>query len=176
MRQRNRVALQLAIFVLVLVVGPSVVSAMDHEFDRVVRHIESCYHARRTRIPFLGLANFFVKAAKPGGVKEFKLAVFEDQDFGAPAENAQFDSEIEKSLGAEWRPLVRVFSRAQGELTRIYAKEAGKDVRLMVVTIEPHEAAVVQVKVDTEMLMKWLDHPGKIGGRCKGTSVTEAEH
>ena len=176
MRLRNRVALQFVIFVLVLAAGPATVWAMDHEFDRVVRHIESRYNARRTRIPFLGLANVFVKAAKPGGVKEFKLAVFEDQDFSVLPDITGFDADIETSLGPDWRPLVRIFSRHQGEWTRIYAREAGNDVKLLVVTIEPREATVVQVKIEPELLMKWLNHPDRMVDRCKGAPVAGAEH
>src|SRR5262245_48934882 len=55
--------------------------AKGRGFKDVVKHFETNYRAKRTRIPLLGLANFAVKLVRPAGVKGFKLAVFEDQDF-----------------------------------------------------------------------------------------------
>ena len=57
-------------------------------FKDVVKHIETNYRAKKTRIPMLGLANFAVKLIRPAGVKGFKLAVFEDQNFAARPEIA----------------------------------------------------------------------------------------
>ncbi|PYP83297.1 MAG: hypothetical protein DMF61_23895 [Blastocatellia bacterium AA13] len=173
MRLQNKVALQFLIFITVISAAPATAAAMDGGFNEIVHHIESYYHAKRTRIPFLGMANLFVKGARPGGVKEFKLAVFEDQDFGILPDNARFTSDIESSLGSEWHPLVQVYSHPQNELTRIYVKEDGTDVKLLLLTIEAREATVIQVKLDPELLVQWLNHPDKMGDISKGNrSVT----
>lgn len=49
--------------------------ADDPEFDAIAKHLKLRYNAKRIHIPFLGLANFFVKIIKPAGVKSFKVAI-----------------------------------------------------------------------------------------------------
>src|SRR5215510_13936185 len=76
-----------------LLVPPSLVAqAKGKGFKDVVKHIETNYRAKKTRIPMLGLANFAVKVIRPAGVKGFKLAVFEDQQFSASPGAASFDA------------------------------------------------------------------------------------
>ena len=65
-------------FLAVFLVASGVVLIADSEFDHVVKAIEVHYHTKRTHIPFLGVANVFVKVAHPAGASEFKLAIFED--------------------------------------------------------------------------------------------------
>jgi Ca-activated chloride channel homolog len=138
--------------------------ARDNEFKALVKHIETHYRARRTRIPFLGLAGFIVKIVRPAGVKGFKLAVFEDQDFSLSAEDRSFESVMGRALSAEWQPLVRVHSRKSGERVYIYAKPKGKDLELMIATLEQREAVVIQVKVNPDTLAKWMERPDRMGG------------
>jgi VWFA-related protein len=138
--------------------------ARDNEFKALVKHIETHYRARRTRIPFLGLAGFIVKVVRPAGVKGFKLAVFEDQDFSASAEDRTFESVMGRALSAEWQPLVRVHSRKSGERVYVYAKPKGKDLELMIATLERREAVVIQVKVNPDTLAKWMERPDRMGG------------
>jgi hypothetical protein len=130
--------------------------ARDGEFNSLVKEIEARYGARRMRIPFLGLASFMFKVVRPVGVKGFKLAVFEDHDFSACVEDNRFGAFMREALSEEWRPLVRVHSRRDGERTYIYAKDEGNDLHLMIVTIESREAVVVQVRVNPQSLSKWL--------------------
>ena len=63
--------------------------------------------------------------------------------------------------------MVRSYSRRDGEHTYIYAQDAGKDLKLLIVSVEPDEAAVVQVKVDPDKLAQFLDenvgHSGRSG-------------
>ena len=65
-------------FLGIFLVASGVVLIADSEFDHVVKAIEVHYHTKRTHIPFLGVANVFVKVAHPAGASEFKLAIFED--------------------------------------------------------------------------------------------------
>ena len=74
----------LFVIMIALLVSPSFFAlAKGKGFKDVVKHIETNYGAKKVRIPFLGLANFAVKLVRPAGVKGFKLAVFEDQNFSA---------------------------------------------------------------------------------------------
>lgn len=53
--------------------------------------------------------------------------------------------------------MVRSISRRSGEHVYIYAQQAGKDMKLLVVNVEPTEADVIQVKVDPDKLEQFLD-------------------
>src|SRR5262249_59228014 len=95
-----------------LLVSPSLVAlAKGKGFKDVVRHIETNYRAKKVRIPLLGLANFAVKLIRPAGVKGFKLAVFEDQDFSARASAASFDAVMREAYDKDWRPMVQIHSK-----------------------------------------------------------------
>jgi hypothetical protein len=142
--------------------GP-VVFAGDDEFDAIANHIMATYGGKRVRIPFLGLANFAVKIIRPAGVKNFKLATFEQLSTPDPDLDNRFGDAVRQVLSKDWRPLVRVRSRRSNEHTLIYAREAGKDLKLMIVTLEPREATLIRVKLDPRTLAKWMENPKIMG-------------
>ena len=146
-----------------VLVAPMTASAKDNEFDRVVKQLKTQYRAKRTGIPLLGLVNFAIKIVRPKGVKNFKLAMFEDQDFSDKPGGVQLSSVVQAALTPAWHPLVRVYSQQNGEQTYIYLREAGRDIKLLIVNVEPREAVVVQVKVDPQTLIKWMQKPDRIG-------------
>jgi hypothetical protein len=137
--------------------------AGDREFDAVVRRIETTYKTKRVRVPLTGLARLAVRIARPEGVKSFKLAAFENLSAPDPIEAARLGEVLRNSLDAAWRPLARVRSRGGGEQTFVYLREDGRDVRLMVVSVEPAEATVVRVRVGRETLARWMNDPGRAG-------------
>lgn len=137
-------------------------AAGDADFKALVRGIETRYQVTRTRIPLFGVVKFFVNVSRPHGVKQFDLAVFEDVNFGEPDER-EFDTLVREAVGGNWRPMVRVRSRAPNEWTYVYVKEAGRDTRMMIATFEPGEAVVMQYKVNTRKLMEMLVRPERIG-------------
>jgi hypothetical protein len=153
-----------SVLVLILLVCSSSVLAKpkDEGFKAVVRHLETHYHAKRTSIPFLGLANLAVKVARPAGVKGFQLAVFEDQDFVTPRGGVPFEQVVSEAFGDGWQPLVRVYSRRDGEYTYIYGRPNGADLKLAVVVLEAREAVVVEATVDTDAAAKFLSKPETI--------------
>jgi len=146
----------------VLLLTTATASAKEDDFKMLVQHVESHYHAKRLRIPLLGLANFAVKIVRPKGVKGFKLAVFEDQDFSPQPGDRRFETTIRGVLPLEWQPLVCVRSRG-GERTYIYAREDGKDIKLLVVTLGPRNAVVIEAKLNPKSLMNDLDQPRQMG-------------
>ena len=151
----------------------TVVAAKDQGFKAVVKHLESHYHAKRKRIPFLRLANLAVKIVKPAGVKSFQVAVFEDQDFSRQSEDPQLEAVMQGALKDGWRPLVRRRSSrdGSGERAYIYAKEAGKDTKLLSVVMEPHQALVVEAKVDPQALIKFMEKPEIMGRSLAGLTA-----
>ena len=137
--------------------------AEDPEFDAITRHLKQHYNAKRISIPFLGLANFFVKIIRPAGVKSFKVAIFEDLNFGSgQGGSVGLNAVMRTALSPEWQPLVRVRSR-DGEQLYVYAREAGENIKLMVVTIDHSDAVVARVKLSPKRLAEFLQNPKILG-------------
>jgi hypothetical protein len=130
----------------------------DREFDRVVTAVEKHYGVKRTHIPLMGLANFFVKVAHPAGTSGFKLAVFEDLPAPRFDDRAELDRFMDDVRG-HLHPLVVTRSRRDGESSYIYAGEVGKSTELLIASFERHEATVIQVTVDMETLLKMIGSP-----------------
>jgi hypothetical protein len=134
---------------------PEVVYADD--FGRIVHHIEASYHVHRNHRFLMGCAGMIVRFWHIGGVKSIKLAVFEDQHLDGTDTDAKLDQVVQRASQSGWQPTVRSYSRHSGEHTYIYAQAAGKDLKLLLVSVEPNEAVVMQVKVDPEKLGEFLD-------------------
>lgn len=173
--------LLILIAILIALLLPSVtVTAKEQGFDAVVKHIESYYRVKRTRIPFMGVASFAVKFVRPAGVKDFKLATFDEQDFSRPINDAAFESDLRRALEKGWQPLVRRRSRREGESERlyIYTKHDGKDTQLLTIVIEARQAVVVEAKIDQAAMLKFMDKPEIMGislaGNLSGKSLIGA--
>ena len=147
---------------LITVAAPAA-RADDPEFDAITSQLKSHFNAHRISIPFMGLANFFVRVVRPAGVKSVKVAIFEDLSF-APGQNtaSNFTALMRSALSPEWQPLVRVRSR-DGEQLFVYAREAGENIKLMVVTIDNTDAVVARVKLSPKRLAEFLQNPKILG-------------
>jgi VWFA-related protein len=171
-RYRHIVSLLLS-SVLLLTLAPTA-WAKGKGFKDVVKHLQSNYGARKTKVPMLGLANFVVKVIRPAGVKGFKLAVFEDQDFSPRAGEASFLTVMRQAYLAEkgWKPLVQTNSKRDGALQRafIFFKENKKDVEVVVTTLGEREASVIEVKFSPDKMVAFLDNP-RIMGISLGKSL-----
>ncbi|HWW74813.1 MAG TPA: hypothetical protein VNZ44_05410 [Pyrinomonadaceae bacterium] len=150
----------LAALLLVFALAPTATARAD-EFDAVVRNVRAACGGKRVRIPFLGLANFATKFVRPAGVKSFKLAVFEDLSRAGDASG--LGAAIGESLGPEWRQLVRVRSGHGAEQTHVYIREAGRDLKLMIVTLDGEQATVIRAKVNPEALARFAREPKVLG-------------
>jgi len=146
-------------FLATFLLASGVVLMGDSEFDHVVKAIETHYHAKRTHIPFLGLANVVVKVAHPAGASEFKLAVFEDLGDLSDVDDRELDRFMHDLGSSRLRPLVRVHSRHDHDSVYIFAADEGRDTRMLIATFERDEATVIQVKVDMDQLIKWINSP-----------------
>lgn len=126
------------------------------DFGKIVHHIEVNYHVHRQHRWVMGLAGFTVKFWHVAGVKSFKGAIFENQPFVNAASDTRFDEVVRAALDSGWQPLVQSWDRHTGERTYIYAQEVsaknGKDMKVLVVSLESNEAVVLQVKVDPNKL------------------------
>lgn len=146
-------------------------SAQADDFGRIVHRIEASYHVHRSHRFLMGFAGLVVKFWHVGGVKSMKAAVFEDQSLDLSSPDTSLEEIIQAAARSGWQPVVRSFSRRTGETAYVYMQPAGKDVKMLVVSVEPDEAAVIQLKFSPDKLSKFLDeeigghhdHPGDIG-------------
>jgi hypothetical protein len=136
-------------------------SARGDDFDAVVRNVRAACGGKRVRIPFLGLASFASKFVRPAGVKSFKLAVFEDLSMAGDVRG--LGAAIGQSLGPEWRPLVRVRAGRGSEQTHVYVRDAGDDLKLMIVTLDGEQATVIRARVSPEALARFARDPSLLG-------------
>ena len=140
-------------------------------FNDVVKYIEKNYGVKKTKIPMLGLAKFAIWMIRPAGVKGFKLAVFEDQNFAGRPESIPFSQVMRQSFNKEWAPLVQINSRRDGfTRTFIYVRQTKKDVEFALAMLEEREAVVVQAKFNPDAAAKFLENP-KIMGVSLGGSI-----
>lgn len=127
-------------------------AAADREFEAAVRHVQTNFEGNRVWIPFLGVADFVCAIARPAGVKHFKLAVFED------LRARRDDSEEFSGLGSDWRPLVRVRNRRNGESTSIYAKDEGTWTKVILLTTEHRDATVISMTMRPRQLIEFVEN------------------
>jgi len=137
--------------------------AEDRAFKAISTHLKTRYKAKRKGIPFMGLATFALKLIRPAGVKSIKVAIFEDLDDTGNINHAELNSVIRDSLDQEWQPLVRVYSRRGGQQVFVYAREEGKDIKLLVVTMDQTEAVLARVKLNPGALAKFMENPKILG-------------
>jgi hypothetical protein len=144
---------------LLLAAGSAAYGA-DWEFDHIVRAIENHYGVKRTHVPLMGVANLFVKVARPAGTSGFKLALFEDlQSSSDYNEQMDLDRFMDDVCSRGLHALVVTHSRRDGESSYILAAEIGKSTRLLIATFESKEATVVEVQVDMDRLLKMIGSP-----------------
>ena len=150
-------------FLAVFLAGYAVALGGDGEFDHVVKAIESHYGTKRTHVPFMGLASFAVKVAHPAGTSDFKLALFEDLRIRSERDETDLDHFMQTLYSSSLRPVVRAHSRRDGNATYIYMGDAGKSTRVLIAAFSGTDATVIEVKVDVNTLMKWLNDPDEAG-------------
>ena len=152
---------RLAAVILAVLAIQSVARADD--FGDIVHNIEKHYNAKQKKIPFLGLGGFAVKVIRPAGVKGFKFAFFEDQDFTAGPRDRVFEQELRGSLDQKWTPTVSSRDRVSGNRSYVFTHKAGKDLEVLSVTISPRQAIVVQAKINPESAAKFMENPQILG-------------
>jgi hypothetical protein len=131
--------------------------AAADDFSKIVHHIEVNYHVHRQHRWVMGLAGFTVKFWHIAGVKSLKGAIFENQPFVNAASDTRFDEVVRAAMDSGWQTVVQSWDRHSGERTYIYAQDLGKDMKLLVVSLESNEAVVLQVKVDPKKLNDFIE-------------------
>ncbi len=160
----------IAIFVLCCASLP-VVRAKGDDFNSVVKMIEEFYNVKHVGIPFLAKAGMKVAttaARIKGGTARrlaeagsIKLAVFEDQAFNG--DFRKFRTSLNQALSVTWMPLIQTLSAAGEEQTYIFLRDAGDKTNVLVITIDQHDATVVQVTLSQKNLALLLKDPEGTG-------------
>ena len=150
-----------------LVVFSAPVQAKDDDFNSVVKMIEQFYEVKHQGIPFLAKAGMKVATTaariKGGQAKRIaeagsiKLAVFEDQSFDG--DFVKFRASLNGALSLTWTPLIQTLSATDAEQTYIFLRSAGEKFNVLVITIEPREATVIQVTLSPKNLAQLIKDP-----------------
>jgi len=157
---------------LILWLAPPTAATTD-EFGSVVKLVERFYRVKHQGIPILARAGMTAARTaariKGGTAKRLaeagsvKVAIFEDQDFDSRGAIVNFKNSIMNELGERWSPLVQTLAPKDEEQTHIFLRNAGDKVDVLVVTIERHAAAVVQVTLKPDVLASLLRDPNDMG-------------
>ncbi len=138
------------------------INAKKNDYEAIVNHLKTKYQAKKVKIPFMWLARFAVKVVRPAGVKSFSVTMFEDLRFSRATLDEEMQSAMRNSLNADWSPIFRARSRT-GEQAYMYMRESGKDVKIMVVTIDQNQAAVVRATFSPDKLAEFVENPKIFG-------------
>jgi hypothetical protein len=138
--------------------------AKGAEYSAVVKLVETHYRVKHRGIPFV--ANLGVKTAKVVSKSarrvlrfgDFKLAIFEDQDFSGRDAKGDIRAGLRRTLEPEWHPLVAVRLEEEGQ-TYTYTKADGDKFKVLIVVIGQRDATVLQVNLNPEEFAKLLLNP-----------------
>lgn len=162
MAKRNKLFLALVLLFFVFTFTAPEINAKSNEYKSVVKHLKTKYKAKKVKVPFMWLARFAVKVVRPAGVKSFSMTLFEDLNFSRETLDAEMQAVLKNSMSSEWNPVFRVRSR-DGQQAYMYMRESGDNVRIMLVTIDKNQAAVIRATLDPEKLVEFIDNPKILG-------------
>lgn len=158
---------------LLLGAAPAGVLASGDGFNDAVKTIEQFYHVKHQSIPLLARAGMkavrtaakikggdYKRLAEAGSVR---VAFFEEQDFDSHGQIAAFKASMQATLAGNWSPLVQTLAPKNEEQTYIYIRAAGEKFHVLVVTIERHEATVVQATIAPDVLAQLMKDPNDMG-------------
>ena len=160
-----------AIVLLLCCVANSANAKGGDDFGAVVKLIERYYNVKHQSLPFLAKAGIktatTIARLKGGTAKRIaesgsmKLAVFEGQ--ALTREFTEFRRSLNAQLTESWTPFVQFLSPAGPEQNYIFLRENGSKFDVLLVTIDSHDAAVIQVTVSPANLALLLKDPEGTG-------------
>jgi hypothetical protein len=167
--------LTIAVFMITLLLNWSAASSVAHGdgFTDAVKMIEQFYHVKHQNIPLLARAGIktvrtaakirggdYKRLAEAGSVR---VAFFEDQSFDSRGQIASFKQSMQATLAGAWSPLVQTLAPRDEEQTYIFIRDAADKFHVLVVTIERHDATVIQATVSPEILAQLMKDPEGMG-------------
>jgi hypothetical protein len=146
--------------------------AQKSEFDQIGSHLRSHYQAKKVHIPLMWLARAVVHVAKPAGVKSFNVTLYEDLKFSMETVDNEMQIAMRSSFGPEWTSVFHVRSR-DGQQAYMYMREAGKNVKIAVVTVEKEQASVIRATISPDRLATFINNPSVFGISLKSDEKDE---
>jgi hypothetical protein len=134
------------------------------EYDAIVHHLKSQYHAKKVNLFVMWAARAIVSVAHPAGVKSFSLTVFNHLKFAPEKVDNEMQAAMRNSFGPEWSPIFHVRSR-DGQQAYMYMRDAGENVRVVLVTIDKENAAVIRATFSPDKLADFINDPRIFGIR-----------
>jgi hypothetical protein len=177
MRLLPRTALLiLAAFFAIASVGKTA-RAKGDDFKSVVKFVEQFYSVKHQTLPFLaraGIKTATTAARIAGGTKKkiaeagsVKVAFFEDEGFGDESRPDRSPHDFKTGLNAAllttWTPLVQTVAPKDNEQSYIFIRNAGDKFDVLVVTVDQHDAIVVQVTISPKTLAELMRDPAEMG-------------
>ena len=120
------------------------------------------FQAKKVKIPFMWLARLAVRIVKPAVVRSFNFTLFENLNFSSSTLDEEMQTAMRNSLSPDWSPILRIRSQNEDQVYA-YMREDGKNLKLMLVTINRDEAAVIRATFNPEKLADFLDNPRIFG-------------
>lgn len=150
--------------VLSLLLAASAARGAGHEFDEVVKAVESHFGVSRTRIPLMGLANLVMAVAHPAGATGVHIALFPDLHADLDDETQIELDHFMGTLASETlHPVIRTRSASNGEATYVFCGDTGKTTQVLIASFHRNEATVVECKIQFETLLRWIQSPQDAG-------------
>src|SRR5215510_11892277 len=139
----RKYAQSVVILSILLFAGVTFAEAKPREYDAVVQHLKTKYHAKKINLLFMWAARAVVGIAKPAGVKSFSLTIFRSLKFSRETIDNEMQTVMRSSYGPEWSQIFHVRSRT-GQQAYMYMAESGANVKVVLVTIDTENAAVIR--------------------------------
>jgi hypothetical protein len=168
-KQRPKIARRVVLLVVVISLLPALsrpALADDHSYSTVISHIKSNYNAKgQSFFGMMNFARFLVKIIKPAGVKNFKVTMLRDVDYsrGPRPETPSFHEFVRGTIHPSWQPLIQYSSRKEKQWTYVYSQPERDDIKVLVVTMQEHDAFVLQFKFSPEKLSAFVNDPKIMG-------------
>jgi hypothetical protein len=164
MRHASRYLLPLALLLCACLPARPTAAAGEPEYHAVVKLVESYYRAKHKGVPMLATLGMKTAKVLSSDVRrvmrygDFKLAIFEDEDFTTRDGFAGFHRLLNQTLASTWTPLLGVRTRDEG-LTYTFAKADGDKFKVLIVVLAQRDGTVVQVNLNSEEFAKLLHDP-----------------
>jgi hypothetical protein len=143
------------------------------EYASIVKHLKTKYRAKKVKIPFMWLARFAVGVVRPAGVKSFSVTLFEDLKFSKETLDGEMQTAMKRSFdGPEWGSILRART-ADGQQVYMYMREADKNVKVAMVTIDKQNAAIIRATFSPDRLADFINNPKVFGISLNESSPKE---
>ena len=138
-----------------LAVIPAIGCASSHDFDDVVSTIEQHYAVHAQRVPMMGFVSFCAWGASRGGVKDMRIAEFDNLTLGKSDDLSRL---MRDKLGDRWQPFVTE-REAGGQQDVIYVQPHGDFMRMFIADYDGNELNLVRLDLNGKRLQKWMRDP-----------------